>query len=514
MNKRVFRPVSLLTVFSVLWLTGCALFNVTSPGANSTVGSPITVNISWGESLQSNTFTVVLYTSGSSSNVTSQFTIAPASGGGGTAAANLAVSPGSHSITVSGNLWTWYAQAYEFTSTTQSFTVAAPTLSLTASPNPLNLSVSGHATLTVATNGSGVTGPVSVTVGSLPSQVSATPRTFTIALSNSRSTTITAGSTASPGHPTVTVSGAAASGQLANTTVTLNVGSAPTISSVSPTTQTRRGPVTISGANFDTNCANDKVTIGGVATTPGPPCTAASLKVQVPAQASFEPNPGELTVTTGAGTSNAVSFVVARQTGAFIEITSNIEGQISNQTCSTEAVTLAVCSSNCGSNFPFVATYKKAAGGQIGQAIPFHRDNSRVSGLGGAGFSLCTVGVVLDGDTSAVSPQLMGITFLDLNSGTQFPHGGYNFNYVTPANASYVPRIFRSPDGTILIVASASTTGPSTLTAAVFDQENPGANPNTNCQSSSLSNAFSASITTGNQVSISLAGTGCFIPIH
>jgi hypothetical protein len=515
------RPhVSLRVAVAIaLLLSGCAVFNIVSPTANTGFNSPVSTEVDWGASLQSNTFKVVLDPSGSATDVTSQFTTSVTSNGGSKATANLAIPPGSHALLVSGNLWTWYSQAYDFTSTTVTFTVNPPAFSVSPSPNPLNVPVGGQATLSVnVTAGAGITGPAAVTVGGLPNQVSAP--SFSVNLSGGSgngTTTVKATSSASPGPSAANVTGTAASSQTASANFTLNVGSAPHVTSVSPTMQTRGGSVTISGSNFDTHCANDAVTIGGAAATPSS-CSASSLTVSVPQAASFEPNPGQLTVKTGAGTSSGINFTVARQPGAFVEITTSIEGQVSNRTCSTGAVQLNICSSNCGSNYPYVATFQKAPNGpQINQPIPFHLNNSRVGGLGGAGFSLCTVGVVLDGDTSGVSPQLMGIEFLDLVTANHFPSGGYYFfNYGTPAgNASYVPRIFRSPDGTILIVASASTIGPSQLTAAVFDQESSASGVNTNCQSSSASNSFSASITSTNQVSITLAGTSCSaVPIH
>jgi len=508
---------SLLSVVTALLLAGCAVFNISQPSANSTVASPVTVSINWGESLQPNTLKIVLDPSGANTDVTNQFTVNTPPTGNATATGTLAISPGSHTLSVGGNLFTWYYQAYESTSTTVNFTVPQPAFNVGASPNPLAVPVNGHATLTVnVTAGSGINGPVNLTLGPLPSHVTAPAIPNIPGAGGSTSTVISATSSASPGHSTVTLTGSAASGQSATSNFTLNIGSAPTISSVSPSTQSRAGSVTISGANFDTTCANDKVTIGGVAATPTAPCLAASLKVTVPAGASFEPNPGQLTVATGAGTSNAVSFVVARQAGAFTEITNSIEGKVSGQTCTGGTVQVQVCSSNCGSSSPYVATYKKVSGGaQIGQQIPFYENNSTVSGLGGAGFSLCTIGVVLDGNTNATgaSAQLMGIIFLDLTSGNPLPE--YYFNYYAPAggNPSYVPRIFDSPDGTILILASAATTGPYLLTAAVFDQANPHNGVQT-CQSLAISSAFSASITSSNQVSVSLAGTACTIAIH
>jgi hypothetical protein len=288
--------------------------------------------------------------------------------------------------------------------------------------------------------------------------------------------------------------------------------------------QVRGGNVSISGSGFDTTCANDVVKINSATAIPSS-CSASLLNVQVPQLAGYEPNPGQVTVTTGTGVSNMVNFVVARQPGAFMEITSDIEGNVSNQICSGGTIQLTVCSGNCGSNSHYVANYKKADGTQIA-SIPFHKDNSRVSGVGGAGFSSCDVGVVLDGDTSASSSLLMGIQLLDFASTHGYVFGAYNFNWGLPidpltgqSKGSYQPRIFRSPDGTIFIVATASSIGPSQVTAAVSDEMNH-ATLDTSCQSQNLSDSFEASITSinpgpGNQVAIALAGTSCApITIH
>ena len=291
----------------------------------------------------------------------------------------------------------------------------------------------------------------------------------------------------------------------------------PTISSLTPNIGPKGTTVKITGTNFSANCGDNTIAFGTGSATATAPCTATELNFSVPAQASFGSN--NVTVTVQNVKSAAAAFTVARAPGLFVEITADIENNITSKPCSTGATKLNVCAgTNCSApTYPYTASFTTSGNAAIGQPLGYHKNGTGTSGIGGAGFSLCTVGVVLDADThsNGTSAQAMGIQFLDLSSGHLFPLSGYFFNYGAPNNASYVPRIFRSPDGTILIVATASTIGPSTLTAAVVDQANPNTPANTTCTSMSANANFSASITASNTVSISLAGTNCSaIAIH
>jgi VCBS repeat-containing protein len=291
----------------------------------------------------------------------------------------------------------------------------------------------------------------------------------------------------------------------------------PTISSLTPNMGPKNTTVKITGTNFSANCADNTITFGTGSAVATGPCSSTVINFTVPAQASFGSN--NVTVTVQNVKSAAAAFTVAREPGVFVEITSDIENHIASTQCSTGAAKLNICTGvNCSApTFPFTASFTNSTGTAIGQPMGFHLNGTGTSGIGGAGFSLCTVGVVLDADThtNGTSAQAMGIQFLDLSTKQLFPLGGYFFNYGAPNNASYVPRIFRSPDGTILIVATASTIGPSTLTAAVIDQANPSTPANTTCTATSATPAFSASITASNTVSISLSGTACnAITIH
>ncbi len=291
----------------------------------------------------------------------------------------------------------------------------------------------------------------------------------------------------------------------------------PTISSLTPNIGPKNTTVKITGTNFSANCADNTIAFGMGSAVATAPCSSTAINFSVPAQASFGSN--NVTVTVQAVKSAAAAFTVAREPGVFTEITTDIEGKIASTQCSTGAAKLNICTGvNCSApTFPYTASFTDSGGTAIGHALGYHVNGTGTSGIGGAGFSLCTVGVVLDADThtNGTSAQAMGIQFLDLSTKQLFPLGGYFFNYGAPNNASYVPRIFRSPDGTILIVATASTIGPSTLTAAVIDQVNPNTPANTTCTSTSANANFLASITASNTVSISLAGANCSaIAIH
>lgn len=294
----------------------------------------------------------------------------------------------------------------------------------------------------------------------------------------------------------------------------------PTISSVNPSVQARGAPVTISVSDFDTNtCMNNQISmisLRNITTTASPSsCTPTTISFLVPPNAPFGSQ--QLSVwTSGLSSSNSVPLTVARQTGNFAEITTHIEGQVGAGTCGT--VQLQICGPNCpGYARPYVATFLRA-GTQIGQPIEFYRTNSRVSNLGGAGFGQCSIGVVLDGDTTRISPQLLGIEFLDFESGQTFPPGGeYTFNYVTPdGKASYIPRIFQSPDGTLQIVVHASNYAPAQFRAAVFDAINPSSNLQMFCDWATMPLNVSASVLSTNQVSVSGGGTttACTINIQ
>lgn len=272
---------------TALFLTGCAVFKIAAPTANQTVSSPVPAEVDWGQSYQS--FKVILDPAGQNVDVTNQFTVTSVPGGY-IAKANLAMGAGQHTLLVSGTLYTWYSQAYEPTSTQQTFTVQLPpgTVTLNPSPDPLKVSGTTGATLSVGVTVSGAaTGPVSVNVTGLPSQTTASPSPFSVSIqgtTGSGTTTITPTASTVSNSYALTLSGTAASGHTGSASSKLNV--FPTLTSATPASQKRGGTITLSGTNFDSNCTNDKITIAGVAATAIAPCTATSLKFAVPAGAS------------------------------------------------------------------------------------------------------------------------------------------------------------------------------------------------------------------------------------
>lgn len=293
---------------------GCAVFNIKTPAANSSVSSPVNTQLLWGENLQPNTFKVVVDSgSPSASDVTNEFTIVP-NGSGGVATANLNLTPGSHSILVSGNLWTWYDQKYDFTSSTATFNVqGVPSgISVTAHPNPLTVPSGSNATVTVTVTVTGnVTGPVNTNLAGL-GQVTANPVSFNINISGGSGTgasTLSASSSVIAGKSTVTVNATAASGPSASTSFTLNV--TPRVTSVTPSAQIRGGSVAISGASFDPTCSNNKVTVAGTTTgvNAAQGCSTTALHFAVPASATAA-GLTTIGVTTNAEASNTVPFTV------------------------------------------------------------------------------------------------------------------------------------------------------------------------------------------------------------
>jgi hypothetical protein len=155
-----------------------------------------------------------------------------------------------------------------------------------------------------------------------------------------------------------------------------------------------------------------------------------------------------------------------------------------------------------------VATFKNVGqNASIGAPVEFRKDNPRVGGLGGAGFSLCTIGVVVDGNATSYIPQLMALKFLDLQSSRHFSANPYGFNFVTPAgNASFNPRIFRSADGTIILVVTAANIGPGQLTAAFVDQVNSG-RVIAQIAIAQVSGTIAAAISTNNVITFSFGPT-------
>lgn len=380
--------------------------------------------------------------------------------------------------------------------------------SLTVTPDPVSLTKGGNQKLTVGVSRQGgFTGAVNISFLNLPSGVSANPATQTIS-GNSGTSTLLAVTSAASGQFTSTVKGT--SGSLTaqkNFQIKIAAPANPHIGGVAPKIQQKGGTIVVSGTNFESNCANNVVTLGGASSTPTI-CSSTSLTVQVPQQAGYGST--QLMVKSGGRSSNSTAFTVARQFGNFIEITNDIVFQRSTRTCSTGAVRVNVCTPNCPGYVTgsYVAFFKKTSNNaSIGSPMTFFKDNPRVGNLGGVGFSLCDIGIVLNANATVSMPQLMSFNFVNLDTGADFQAGPYGFNWVTPAgNASYSPRIFRSPDGTIILVVTPANIGPSQLTAGFIDKVKSGQVIN-QIGISQVSGTITATITSNDQISFTFGST-------
>lgn len=379
--------------------------------------------------------------------------------------------------------------------------------SLTVAPDPANLTKGGSQKLTIGVSRQGgFTSAVNTSFLNLPSGVSANPATQTIS-GNSGTSTLSASTSATSGQFTSAVMGT--SGSLTaqkNFQIKIATPPNPRISSVTPNVQQKGGTIIITGTDFDSNCANNVVKLGGVPTTPTV-CSSTSLTVQVPQQAGFGPT--QLMVTSGGRSSNSTAFTVARQFGNFVEITNGIVSQRSTRICSTGAVRVDVCAPNCPGYVTgaYVAFFKKTSNNaNIGSPITFFKDNPRVGTLGGVGFSLCDIGIVLNANATVSMSQLMSFNFLNLDTGANFQASPYGFNWVTPSGASYSPRIFRSPDGTIILVITPANLAPSQLTAGFVDKVKSG-QVIKQIGISQISGNITATVTSNNQISFTFGST-------
>jgi hypothetical protein len=206
-------------------------------------------------------------------------------------------------------------------------------------------------------------------------------------------------------------------------------------------------------------------------------CTAGSLTANVPPQATYGTT--NLAVTSAGRPSNALAFKVGRQFGNFVDITGDILSQHTSRTCSSAgSVKLNVES---GGGDYYTASFQQTAGGSsIGWSIPFFVDywwyssNTKniVGDVGGAGFSLCTVGIVFNANDGS-GPRLV---LRDLQQKGDFRDSPYALEISVPGLPSpyseqYRPHFLRSPDGTIILAVTASRPlSPGNLTAAFFDK--------------------------------------------
>jgi len=83
----------------------------------------------------------------------------------------------------------------------------------------------------------------------------------------------------------------------------------PSITSIAPSGAPRGRTVKITGTNFDSNCNNDTISVGGAAIHPTPPCSSTALSFQVPLSAAAGPTNLQV-ATTASQASNSQPFAV------------------------------------------------------------------------------------------------------------------------------------------------------------------------------------------------------------
>lgn len=372
-------------------------------------------------------------------------------------------------------------------SNTARIQVTSP-FSLKASPDPLEVQRGGSSVLMVTVNRvSGFSGHVMLSLGGFPPYVTA-PSPL-IVPGSSTSISIAATTSATPGQFLLLITGTASTVPQASITTTVNVGR-PMLSSVSPGSQEKGMAITVNGQGFNPTCALNTVSIGTVGAIPTS-CTSATLLVSLPDIVSFGNT--TISVTSVGLTSNSLSFRVRRKSGTFIDVTSNIVGnRTSGRLCPTGLVRLDISGSDISGSY--VATYKNASTGAVIRSIPFERDcipyewppdagyTTAVNYIGGAGFATCNTGVVLNASLITAGVSRVCFRLLDLTRAAFYNSEPYYFNMYTGIiirndvryySSTVFPKVYHSPDGSIIAIATASPDGP-WRRIAFFDQAKSG----------------------------------------
>jgi hypothetical protein len=199
---------------------------------------------------------------------------------------------------------------------------------------------------------------------------------------------------------------------------------------------------------------------------------------------------------------------VARAPGPFVEITDNVHGAMNSPLlCDTGAVRLTI-STLQGPNRPHRASYHRTADGFLIGTLDFERDTPVIdtqstSNLGGAGFALCTTGVVLDADARNDTGELLAFRFLRLDGSGQFAKGFPQRTRQADVYSTTVsPRLFRSPDGSVFIALVASSLD-NVKKAIVLDRQD---GLSTDVELHGTGMTFAARLTTANTVAIDFQG--------
>ena len=123
-SRRLQTPLIITaTAFITLVIPGCASLTFLSPASNATANPPVATDIFWNADLQPGSLKMTLDPGGSASDVTSQFMVT------GTAAdshatAHLNLPQGTHTLGVTGSLWSGWNQAYTAQSSSVTFQVS------------------------------------------------------------------------------------------------------------------------------------------------------------------------------------------------------------------------------------------------------------------------------------------------------------------------------------------------------------------------------------------------------
>jgi hypothetical protein len=356
--------------------------------------------------------------------------------------------------------------------------------SLTVTPNPISLAQGGSSTATIGVNRQpGFTDSVNVQFA-LPSGVTSSPSTFAIKGATEKST-LSANANAPTGKFSATVYGTESGGTSPTpTSFPVNVTPAalaqPKVTSVTPTLQQRGGTITVKGSGFDLNCSLNDVDFAGVKVEANSSCVPGALTVTVPTQALYGST--TLKVISKGVTSNGIPFSVGRQVGSFSEITSDVLFRTTTRPCEggTKDVVVSKGVPSLPSGKQYVASYTPVPRNpsdtfqsDFSYLDTFPRNSKRyiISGIGGAGFSLCSVGLVFDGGNGGSARLFLR----DLETGALFRGSPYSVAIRVPRlnkpyAQNYHPRFFRSPDGTIiLVVTAAAESGTGHLTATFYD---------------------------------------------
>ncbi len=178
----------------------------------------------------------------------------------------------------------------------------------------------------------------------------------------------------------------------------------PKVTSVTPTVQQRGGTITVNGSGFDLNFSLNDVDFAGARVKANSSCVPGALTVTLPTQALY--GLATLKVISKGVYSNGIPFSVGRQAGSFSEITSDVPFRNTTRSCAggTVKVEGPTRTPSLPSGTRYDAYYRKVPANSLVTSILFQSDFSYldtlprnstrviISGIGGAGFSLCSGG--------------------------------------------------------------------------------------------------------------------------